>query len=190
MAAFDETAADHVCIVGAGPAGVALSLILARNGIPVTLVESQSDFDRDFRGDTLHAFSMEILGQLNLAGPVLELSNSKMEQAVLGTDGGLVPIADFSRLDTAYPYIALVPQARLLEMLVEEAKLCPNFRIWMNATFTELLKADGHTAGIRCVHDGEARSIPPAWSSLRTAVIRRSGSRRASSFAAPHLPWT
>lgn len=160
MAEFDETAANHVCIVGGGPAGVVLALILARNGIPITLVEAQADFDRDFRGDTLHAFSMEVLEQLGLAGPVLELSNSKLEQAVLGTDGGLFPIADFSRLDTPYPYIALVPQARLLERLVEEASQYPNFRIWMNAAFTELLKTDGRTAGIRCVHDGEARNIP------------------------------
>ena len=77
MAVFDENARNHVCIVGGGPAGVALALILARNGIPVTLVEAQADFDRDFRGDTLHAYSMEILAQLNLADDVLELSNSK-----------------------------------------------------------------------------------------------------------------
>ena len=79
MAAFDENAHNHVCIVGGGPAGVVLALVLTRNGIPVTLVEAQADFDRDFRGDTLHAYSMEILAQLNLAEAVLELSNSRIE---------------------------------------------------------------------------------------------------------------
>lgn len=160
MTAFDENAHNHICIVGAGPAGVVLALILVRNGIPVTLIESQSDFDRDFRGDTLHASSMEILAQLNLAEPILELCNSKIEKLVLGTEGGQLTIADFSRLESAYPYVALVPQARFLERLVEEARQYPNFRIWMNATFTDLLKKDEQIVGIKCVHNDEARSIP------------------------------
>ena len=160
MAAFDENARNHVCIVGGGPAGVVLALILVRNGVPVTLVESQADFDRDFRGDTLHAYSMEILAQLNLAEAVLELSNSRIEQAQFGTGRGLVTMADFTRLQTAYPYVALVPQARFLERLVEEAKQYPGFRLCMNATFTELLKQDEQIAGIKCVHNDEARSIP------------------------------
>ena len=160
MTAFDENAHNHVCIVGAGPAGVVLALILVRNGIPVTLIESQSDFDRDFRGDTLHASSMEILAQLNLADPILELCNSKIEKLVLGTEGGHLTIADFSRLESAYPYVALVPQARFLERLVEEARQYPNFRIWMNATFTDLLKKDEQIVRIKCVHNDEARSIP------------------------------
>ena len=160
MAAFDENARNHVCIVGAGPAGVVLALILVRNGIPVTLVESQADFDRDFRGDTLHAYSMEILAQLNLAEAVLELSNSRIEQAQFGTGRGLVTLADFTRLKTAYPYVALVPQARFLERLVQEAKQYPGFRLWMNATCTELLQQDEQVAGIKCVHNGEPGSIP------------------------------
>ena len=160
MALFNEKVDNHVCIVGGGPAGVVLALILVRKGIPVTLIESQSDFDREFRGDTLHASSMEILDQLNLADPVLELCHSKIEKAEFRTENGLITLADFTHLETAYPYVALVPQARFLERLVEEAKRYPNFRIWMNATFTELLKRDNRIVGIRCVHDDESRSIP------------------------------
>ena len=160
MAAFDENARNHVCIAGGGPAGVVLALILARNGIPVTLVEAQADFDRDFRGDTLHAYSMEILAQLNLADAVLGLSNARIERAQFGTARGLITLADFTRLETAYPYVALVPQSRFLERLVEEAKQYQNFRILMNATFTELLKLDEQAVGIKCVHANEPRSIP------------------------------
>ena len=160
MAAFDENAGNHVCIVGGGPAGVVLALILVRNGIPVTLVESQADFDRDFRGDTLHAYSMEILAQLNLADPILELSNSKIEKARFGTERGLITLADFTRLESAYPFIALVPQSRFLERLVEEAGQYPNFRMWMNATCTGLMKEGGQIVGIECVHDNESKNIP------------------------------
>ena len=160
MTAFDENAQNHVCIVGAGPAGVVLGLTLARNGIPITLVESQSDFDREFRGDTLHASSMEILDQLNLADPILELCNSKIQKLSMSTESGLLSIADFSRLESAYPYVALLPQSSFLERLVEEAKQYPNFRIWMNTTFTELLKTDEQIAGINCVRADASRNIP------------------------------
>ena len=160
MTAFDENAQNHVCIVGAGPAGVVLGLTLARNGIPITLVESQSDFDRGFRGDTLHASSMEILDQLNLADPILDLCNSKIQKLVMSTEGELLSIADFSRLESAYPYVALLPQSSFLERLVEEAKQYPNFRIWMNTTFTELLKTDAQIAGINCVRADVSRNIP------------------------------
>ena len=160
MAVFDENARNHVCIVGGGPAGVMLALILVRNGIPVTLVESQPDFDRDFRGDTLHAYSMEILAQLNLADPILELSNSKIEKARFGTERGLITLADFTSLESAYPFVALVPQSRFLERLVQEAGQYPNFRMWMNATCTGLMKEGGQIVGIECVHDNESKNIP------------------------------
>ena len=160
MAVFDENARNHVCIVGGGPAGVALALILARNGIPVTLVEAQADFDRDFRGDTLHAYSMEILAQLNLADDVLELSNSRIEKVRFMTVRGPVTMADFTRLESAYPFIALVPQSRFLERLVDEAGKYPNFRLWMNTTFTGLLQEGEKTVGIKCVHDNEPQNIP------------------------------
>ena len=96
MTEIGETAGNHVCIVGAGPAGVVLALILARNGIPVTLVESQADFDREFRGDTLHAYSMEILAQLKLADAVLELKKPVTAGGVL-----LVPMAGFETYNYA-----------------------------------------------------------------------------------------
>ena len=78
----------------------------------------------------------------------------------MSTESGLLSIADFSRLESAYPYVALLPQSSFLERLVEEAKQYPNFRIWMNTTFTELLKTDEQIAGINCVRADASRNIP------------------------------
>jgi len=156
---FPESARNHVCVAGAGPAGVMLSLILARNGIPVSLLEGQADFDRKFRGDTLHASSLEILQQLDLAAPILAISNARVEKLQLAAGRGLITIADFSRLDTPYPYVALIPQERFLKRLVEEAGKFSHFRLLYEATVTDLVREDGKVCGVRYVHEGDTREM-------------------------------
>jgi 2-polyprenyl-6-methoxyphenol hydroxylase-like FAD-dependent oxidoreductase len=152
--------ANQVCIAGAGPAGVVLSLLLARQGIPVTLLEAQSDFNRDFRGDTLHASALEILDQLDLAQAVLSLSHARVERFQITTAQGIITMADFSRLDSAFPYIALIPQARFLDFLTAEAKKLPAFSIIMNAKVHDLIIEDNQVRGVIYTKDGKYVELP------------------------------
>src|SRR3954470_1330378 len=95
------------CVVGGGPAGVMLGYLLARQGVTVVLLEAHKDFDREFRGDTLHPSVMEILDDLGLAGRLLELPHSKVRGGMFRTAQGPLSLASFSGLRTRYPYITL-----------------------------------------------------------------------------------
>jgi 2-polyprenyl-6-methoxyphenol hydroxylase-like FAD-dependent oxidoreductase len=159
MANINESASNHVCIVGGGPAGVVLSLLLTRRGIPVTLLEGQADFDRNFRGDTLHASSLEIFEQLGLADSILKLSSGRVEKLEFNYENSTITIADFTRLKTAYPYVALIPQVKFLNLLVEEAAKVPEFRLIMNAKVNDLIRDENKVCGVVYKHDGQTREL-------------------------------
>lgn len=114
-------------IVGGGPAGAVLSFMLARQGLPVTLLEMHKDFERDFRGDTLHPSTLEIMDELGLADRLLHLSYSRISEATLPTESGPIKLADLGRLKTKFPFIALMSQARFLDFLTGEAKRSRTF---------------------------------------------------------------
>src|SRR6476659_2581416 len=105
---------NSCCIVGGGPAGMVLSLLLARAGVPVTLLEAHHDFDRDFRGDTIHPSTLEVLDQIGLAERLHELPHSKTRELRILSPGGVYPLAVFNRLPTRFPYIMMMPQAQFL----------------------------------------------------------------------------
>lgn len=138
------------CIVGGGPAGVVLALLLARQSIRVMLLEAHRDFDRDFRGDTIHPWAMEIMRELGLAERLLQLPHTKNRSVNLRTpEGEAVLAADFSRLKTQYPYITVMPQVRFLEFIVAEAKRYPNFQLVLGANVQELVEENGVVGGVR-----------------------------------------
>lgn len=139
------------CIVGGGPAGVVLSLLLARQGIEVILLEAHKDFDRDFRGDTIHPSVMEIMEELGLADRLLQLPHTKMRKLTIQANNQQSPAlsADFSRLKTRYPYITVLPQVKFLEFITEEAKKYPNFQLVLGANVQELIEEDGEIRGVR-----------------------------------------
>lgn len=136
------------CIVGGGPAGVILALLLARQGIEVTLLEEHGDFARDFRGDTVHPSTMEVLAQIGLAEQVLRLKHTEASKMELYTPQGLMGAISFAGLKTRYPYIALIPQVHFLECITEAARSYPTFHLLMGARAEKLIEEDGYVHGV------------------------------------------
>jgi 2-polyprenyl-6-methoxyphenol hydroxylase-like FAD-dependent oxidoreductase len=144
-----EDEATGCCIAGSGPAGAILGLLLARRGVRVTLLEMHHDFDREFRGDTVHPSTLEILDQIGLAERVHELRHSKVSAPTLLTRSGSFTPWDLSRLKTKYPYILMVHQKDLLALLTQEARKYAGFRLLMGANVTGLIREDGVVRGVR-----------------------------------------
>ena len=134
------------CIVGGGPAGAILALLLSRRGVPTVLLEAQHDFDRVFRGDTVHPSTLEMLDDLGLATPLLARPHGRLQRMTLHSAGTATVLGDFSRLRTRFPFIAMIPQAEFLEFVVGEAKTHASFDLRFGARVTGLLlnDADGH----------------------------------------------
>ena len=143
-----STEQTKCCIVGGGPAGVVLAYLLARQGVPVTLLETHMNFEREFRGDTIHPSVMEILEEIGLADRLLQQPHTKVSQLTLLTTAGAMLI-DFALLKTKYPYITIFSQARFLDFLVAEAKHFPSFRLVMGAQVNELVEENGVVYGVR-----------------------------------------
>jgi 2-polyprenyl-6-methoxyphenol hydroxylase-like FAD-dependent oxidoreductase len=135
------------CIVGAGPAGAILALLLARQGIPVVLLEAHMDFEREFRGDTLHPSVMEILDEIGLADRLLQLRHTRMHRAVIASRTAPMTI-EFSRLRTKFPYITVMAQSRFLAFITEEARRYPTFRLLLGAQVDGLIEEDGVVRGV------------------------------------------
>jgi len=151
-----QTSETNCCVVGGGPAGVVLSLLLARKGVPVSLLEAHEDFDRDFRGDTLHPSVLELMDELGLAERLHELRHSKIHTGTIFTEEGQATIADFRRLRTRFPYIMMLPQKDFLAFVVEEAKRYPSFGLKMGARVEGLIEEGGVVRGVRYEsRDGE-----------------------------------
>jgi 2-polyprenyl-6-methoxyphenol hydroxylase-like FAD-dependent oxidoreductase len=137
------------CVVGGGPGGMMLALLLARRGIDVTVLEAHKDFDREFRGDTIHPSILEILDQIGLAEPLLKLRHNKIYGPTFQSSGGAFSPIDFRRLKTRFPYIMLVPQTKFLEFLAAEAKKYPNFKLRMVANVGQLIEGENGVQGVR-----------------------------------------
>jgi len=151
------------CVVGGGPAGVVLALLLARRGVPVVLLEPHKDFDREFRGDTLHPARLEIMDEIGLAERLHELPHVKVYGPVIRTARGPIQPFDLRRLKTKFPYIMFMHQAIFLDFLTEEAQKYPSFRLIMGANVRQLTEEDGVVRGVRYRADD-------GWHEVRAAL--------------------
>jgi 2-polyprenyl-6-methoxyphenol hydroxylase-like FAD-dependent oxidoreductase len=141
--------ATTCAIVGGGPAGMVLGLLLARAGVEVTLLEKHADFLRDFRGDTVHPSTLRLLDELGLWDRFARLPQSRVEQASLTVDGQPLTMVDFTRLHQPHPYIAMVPQWDLLNLLAEAAEAEPSFTLRMSTEVTGLVRDGTRVTGVR-----------------------------------------
>lgn len=163
--AVRDVSAVDCCVVGGGPAGVMLSLLLARNGVRTALLESHKDFDRDFRGDTIHPSTLEILDQLGLAEGLQQLPHGKLRSLQIHTPAGSHTLVDFRRLKTKFPYIMMLPQVRLLNYLADAAKKYPGFELALGANVQRLVEEEGRVAGVRY------RGEDSAWHEVRAPLV-------------------
>src|SRR6516162_11473286 len=122
------------CIVGGGPGGMMLAYLLARKGVPVTLLEAHRDFDRDFRGDTIHPSTLEALDALGLCDKLHAIPHGKMRAMRVRTPDGEKTMADFGRVRAKFPYVMILAQAKFLDFLAAEAAQYPAFNLVMGAT--------------------------------------------------------
>ncbi|MHC2280296.1 2-polyprenyl-6-methoxyphenol hydroxylase-like FAD-dependent oxidoreductase [Bradyrhizobium diazoefficiens] len=137
------------CVVGGGPAGMMLGYLLGRAGIDVVVLEKHADFFRDFRGDTVHPSTLQVMDELGLIDGFLKLPHQRL-QKMDGLFGGTpVRIADLSRLHTKYPFIAFMPQWDFLNFLREAGKRFASLRVMMNTEAVDLIRRGETIAGVR-----------------------------------------
>ncbi|MGC2407581.1 MAG: FAD-dependent oxidoreductase [Candidatus Cybelea sp.] len=138
-----------VCIVGGGPCGVMLGVLLARAGVDVVVLEKYPDFFRDFRGDTVHPSTLELLYELGWLDDFLALPHNEFQTASVTVAGATVKVADLSRLPTHCKFVALMPQWDFLNFLAERGRKYPTFHLMMQTEGDELIETDGRVTGVR-----------------------------------------
>ena len=179
-------------IVGGGPAGMVLGLLLARAGVEVTVLEKHGDFLRDFRGDTVHPSTMNLLDELGLGERFAALPKSIIERAEFAVGAHSMTVVDFSRLRHRHPYVAMVPQWDLLNLLAEAAAAEPTFTLRMNCEATGLVRDGDKVVAVRYLGPdgpGELCADLTVACDGRTSVLRRAAGLTATEYPVPFDLW-
>jgi len=147
------------CIVGGGPAGMMLGFLLARAGVDVAVLEKHGDFLRDFRGDTVHPSTLNVMDELGLLDEFLKLPHHKVSSFVAQFGDRPVGIADFNHLPVHARFIAMMPQWDFLDFVAAHGKRYPGFRLLMNAEAHGLIEEGGRVVGVRATVEGASQEI-------------------------------
>ena len=183
-----EKMSVRCCIAGGGPAGMMLGLLLARAGVDVLVLEKHADFLRDFRGDTLHPSTLEVMHELGLLEGLLGLPHQKVTR-LRGQFGDLaLTVADFSHLPTQCRFIAFMPQWDFLNFLAKEGARYSTFQLRMRTEVTDLIEEAGVIVGVRAqTANGslEVRGRLVAGADGRHSVVRARAGLPVEEFGAP-----
>jgi 2-polyprenyl-6-methoxyphenol hydroxylase-like FAD-dependent oxidoreductase len=170
-----ETIATRCCIAGGGPAGMMLGFLLARAGIDVVVLEKHSDFLRDFRGDTIHPSTLELMYDLGLLDEFLNRPHDELREITAQVGSQSVTLGDFTHLPTHCKFIALMPQWDFLDFIAEQAGKYPAFQLRMNAEVTDLIEENHSIVGARAKSpkgDIEVRADLTVGADGRSSIIR------------------
>jgi len=143
-----ELASTQCCIAGGGPAGIMAGLLLARAGVDVLVLEKYPDFFRDFRGDTIHPSTLELMYELGYDEELLQLPHQEVRELAFHVGKSEFKIADFSHLPVHHSFAALMPQWDFLNFLAKKGARYPSFRLRMNAEVTGLVEREGRITGV------------------------------------------
>lgn len=183
-----DTVAVRCCIAGGGPAGIMMGLLLARAGVEVLVLEKHADFLRDFRGDTIHPSTLEVMHELGFLEALLELPHQKAHR-VNGRFGALaLTVADFGHLQTRCPFIVFMPQWNFLSFLADRAARYPTFTLRMNTEVTGLIEQEGRIVGLRAMTpEGplEVHASLVVGADGRHSTVRACAGLRGTEYGAP-----
>src|SRR4030095_9001934 len=171
------------CVAGGGPAGMMLGLLLARAGVSVLVMEKHADFLRDFRGDTIHPSTLELMHELGMLEDFLALPHQEVPRLIAQFGDRTVPIADFTHLPTRCRFIALMPQWDFLDFLARQASRHPTFQLLMETEATGLIEETGRVCGVRATGpDGrlDVRADLVVVAGGRLSVLRERGPVRGA----------
>jgi len=183
-----ETVTTRCCIAGGGPAGMMLGFLLARAGVDAIVLEKHKDFFRDFRGDTIHPSTLELMHELGLLDEFLKVPHQTVSRMTFQVGAELIPMVDFSHLPTRCKFVALMPQWDFLDFIAKQGKRYPKFNLRMETEATDLIFDGDTVTGLRAKSpegELEIRAALVVGCDGRHSTVRQSAKLEVEDIGAP-----